>query len=275
MNLVRKPFFVFNVLTVLALAAHAQSPSPEFPEDLDRLKSLVAAGAAPRAALEKAQAALDDKTDDAILKRTLYGSLKLEDVTEKDVTEMVAAAQRRLHRVETRLGEIRPLVEDGIYARSALAPLEQDVAERENTLRLAQHRAAFIQRLAEMAAAEQAMQTEPDSGNDAPKPAWERFDGKREMSPSEWKVVRSAFEHQFGKPLPVSAFGNTAVHRALGFDHTGRLDVALNPDTPEGLWLRQFLERERIPYFAFREAIERSATGAHIHIGPPSVRRAD
>ena len=38
--------------------------------------------------------------------------------------------------------------------------------------------------------------------------------------------VEAAYEEHFGKPLPISAMGETAVHRALGFDHRGRVDVA-------------------------------------------------
>jgi hypothetical protein len=80
-----------------------------------------------------------------------------------------------------------------------------------------------------------------------------------------------AFEKHFGKPLPVSALGETAVHRALGFDHRGRVDVALHPDLPEGIWLREFLRENHIPFFAFRQAVPGRATGAHIHIGPMST----
>jgi hypothetical protein len=68
--------------------------------------------------------------------------------------------------------------------------------------------------------------------------------------------------------------GETAVHRAMGFDHRGRVDVALAPDAPEGEWLRAYLMLKRIPFFTFREAVPGKATGAHIHIGPQSVRLA-
>ena len=84
--------------------------------------------------------------------------------------------------------------------------------------------------------------------------------------------VDAAFERRFGKTLPVSAMGETAVHRTLGFDHRGRVDVAIFPDTAEGNWLRDYLSKNRIPYFAFRQAVPGKATGAHIHIGPMSTR---
>ncbi len=57
------------------------------------------------------------------------------------------------------------------------------------------------------------------------------------------------------------------MHRALGFDHRGRVDVAVVPSAPEGIWLRQYLQSRKIPYYAFSRAIPGKATAAHIHIG--------
>jgi hypothetical protein len=99
----------------------------------------------------------------------------------------------------------------------------------------------------------------------------ERFDGNGTFTRSEFSQIKAAFEKQFGKPLPVSADGATAVHRALGFDHSNRVDVALVPDTAEGMWLRHYLEMSAIPYYAFRTFIPGKATAAHIHIGLPSA----
>jgi hypothetical protein len=65
------------------------------------------------------------------------------------------------------------------------------------------------------------------------------------------------------------------VHRALGFDHRGRVDVAVVPSAPEGIWLRQYLQLKKIPYYAFSHAIPGKATAAHIHIGPGSTRLAN
>ena len=91
----------------------------------------------------------------------------------------------------------------------------------------------------------------------------DRFDGDGIFTPGTLARVEMAFAAHFGKPLPVSAMGETAVHRALGFDHRGRVDVAVHPDQPEGVWLREFLTENRIPYFAFRQAVPGKATGAH------------
>ena len=58
----------------------------------------------------------------------------------------------------------------------------------------------------------------------------------------------------------------------MGFDHTGRVDVALHPDDLEGFFLIEVLESWGIPYIAFRSAVPGQATGPHIHIGNPSPR---
>jgi hypothetical protein len=61
----------------------------------------------------------------------------------------------------------------------------------------------------------------------------------------------------------------------MGFDHRNRVDVAVHPDQPEGVWLRDYLMQNGIPFFAFRQAVRGKATGAHIHIGPISTRIAN
>jgi hypothetical protein len=98
----------------------------------------------------------------------------------------------------------------------------------------------------------------------------ERHIGYNEMSDALIDDVEKAFQKQFGKPLPVSARGASAVHRSLGFDHTGRVDVAVSPGGAEGLWLRRYLISKGISFFAFRRAAAGQSTGAHIHIGPAS-----
>jgi hypothetical protein len=137
---------------------------------------------------------------------------------------------------------------------------------------LAESRTKLTVQLHEMARAEEALASRLDhEAPDAPAIA-ERYDGDGVFNTSTFGKVESAFVQQFGKPLPVSAIGETAVHRALGFDHRGRVDVSVSPDQPEGVWLREYLTENHIPYFAFRQAVPGKATGAHIHLGPMSTR---
>jgi hypothetical protein len=261
---VRNPFVFYGLMILCTAGVSAQTPG------LDRLRALVEAGAAPKAALEKAQAAIDDEVDEAVLRRTLYGASRIEDTTADQAAEMVAAARRRLDRRSARLDGLKPLVEQGIYPRNALAPLAEELDEASKTLELALSREKFLREMADMAQAEESW-ARIETGSEA-RPVSERFDGMGAFTAAHWKKVLLAFEASFGKPIPVSAHGETAVHKALGFDHRGRIDVAINPDAPEGVWLRQFLASERIPYFAFRSAVAGKSTAPHIHIGPPSLR---
>ncbi len=99
-----------------------------------------------------------------------------------------------------------------------------------------------------------------------------RYDGSGIFTIAERRRLEIDFIMKFAHPLPVSADGETATHRSMGFDHRGRVDVAVKPEAQEGTWLMKYLEEHRIPYFAFRAAVPRMATGAHIHVGPGSTK---
>ena len=86
------------------------------------------------------------------------------------------------------------------------------------------------------------------------------------------KKVENFFLTKFGRPLPTSAFGQSAIHDRWGLDHRQGLDVGLHPDSAEGSALVDFLRAEKIPFLVFRHAIPGVATGPHIHIGRPSHR---
>jgi hypothetical protein len=100
----------------------------------------------------------------------------------------------------------------------------------------------------------------------------ERFNGTAAFTESDLGEMERAFREHFNKPLPVSARGDSPVHRAMGLDHRGRFDLAISPSQPEGLWARRYLTEKHVPFFAFRSAVPGKATGAHIHIGPASTR---
>ncbi len=99
-----------------------------------------------------------------------------------------------------------------------------------------------------------------------------RYDGNGLFDLGDLTAISSEFERHFHHPLPISALGQTLVHQSMGLDHRNRVDVALSPDQPEGLWLRALLERLHVPYLAFRAPVAGAATGAHIHIGTGSTR---
>ena len=86
-----------------------------------------------------------------------------------------------------------------------------------------------------------------------------------------WKVQRF-FSDTFNKQLPIAVFGQGAIHERWRLDHRNAMDIQLHPDGVEGRALLDFLQKNGIPYSAFRSAIPGTATGPHIHIGLPSHR---
>jgi hypothetical protein len=261
-------------LVVLVCAGAVGAQTNDVPEvaraqaEVQKLRALVEAGAAPRAQLEKAEEAMADAQDAAILRRTLYG----QDLTAEQTGEMMTAAGRRFDRRLKALDEAKRLVEAGVASQLSLGAFLEEMDRARKEADLAEGRASLVRELTDMAKAEEALANKlAEAPAEAPQIA-DRYDGDGVFTTGTLARVEVAFAVHFGKPLPVSAMGETAVHRALGFDHRGRVDVAVNPDQPEGVWLRAFLTENRIPYFAFRQAVPGKATGAHIHIGPMSTR---
>jgi hypothetical protein len=95
-------------------------------------------------------------------------------------------------------------------------------------------------------------------------------EGRAGWSLAQAAAIQRFFQQRFGRPLPLSAFGQTPLHTRLAFDHGDAMDVALHPDSPEGRVLIAHLRATSTPFLAFRSRVPGAATGAHIHIGRPS-----
>lgn len=275
-----RPFGIVLAICVFVLNGHAQSDSPATTEpiadlaelkrmEVERLRHMAEAGTIPRARLDQAQAELADARDNMILRRTLYGAVRVEDFTKEQAQEMVDAAGRLVTRQEERYEASRQLVAEGVMARVTLAALLEDLEFRRKALDLARFRAKLVEEIEEYALAEEELDT---SLPVMPRRVIERYDGSGMFTDVHFARISAAFQKQFYRPLPVSAKGATATHLKLGFDHRGRVDVALNPDQREGVWLRAYLRKLKIPYYAFRAAVRGKATAPHIHLGPPSNR---
>jgi hypothetical protein len=263
-----------------AVVLMAQAPAPEVSraeEEVRRVQALVEAGVAPRLALTKAQNELQEAQDLGVLRATLYGQIAVEDLSEQQAEAMLAAAQRNWSRKQQKLEDAKKLVDAGVLARTGLTPylLEMDESRRVHDLALSRGR--LVRELAEIALSEDEVAAQLEETPHGPSPLIQRFDGDGVFHTNHLRMAVLEYEKEFGKSLPISARGETALHRSLGYDHRGRVDVALSPDTREGQWLRQFLQTQRVPFYAFRGAVAGKSTAAHFHLGPPSLRlrRAD
>ncbi|MBV8552081.1 MAG: hypothetical protein JOY54_12335 [Acidobacteriaceae bacterium] len=240
--------------------------------ELARIKLLVDQGTLPKSRLAEAQEKLADAQDDAILAGTLYGETMIQDMTPEQASAMVAAAQRRVDRQAKLVEDRRQLLDTGILSRSEFDRYQEELDSRKRVLGLAQNRMQLLEELRQMAATEQRLEQLSKLSQPALKDVMLRYDGNGLFQLSQLPKIEAAFERQFHRALPVSALGETQLHQSMGLDHHNRVDVALNPDAPEGIWLRQFLEQLRIPYLAFRAAFAGAATAPHIHIGTGSTR---
>lgn len=240
--------------------------------EVTRIQALVADGTLPKSRLEQAKMQLADAQDEAILARTLYGEVRLQDMTPEEARSMIDAAQRRVDREKKLVDQRRMLVDNGILAKSEFAVFQDELDSRRRVLGLAQNRLKLLDELREMA--NQELRLERAARMNAPglKNVMTRYDGNGQFNLGDLPTISGEFQRRFHHGLPISASGQTMVHQSMGLDHRNRVDVALNPDQAEGVWLRQLLERLHVPYLAFRSAVAGAATAPHIHIGLGSVR---
>ncbi|MDQ2713259.1 MAG: hypothetical protein M3Y24_13695 [Acidobacteriota bacterium] len=244
-------------------------------DELAQVRILVEQGTLPKVRLQEAEEHLADAQDQVVLATTLYGQIRLQDMTAGQASEMIAAASRRVERQQKIVQDRRSLVDSGVLAPSEFHAYQQELESRERVLDLARNRSKLLDDLKEMAAAEQRLEHSPYLANGTSlSNVMIRYDGNGFFNINDLTTISNEFERKFHHALPVSALGQTMVHRSMGLDHRNRVDVSINPETAEGIWLRSLLERLRIPYLAFRSAFAGAATAPHIHIGPGSTRLA-
>ncbi len=262
------------VLTCLTCQAQDSARVLSAAEELERVRQLVAVGAAPANQLAMAEEKLQNAQQAHSLNTLLFSQIKIEELSESQVKEMVQAATDFAEREKRRLEEAVKMVENGLRPKHSLEPFEDNLTTALHTLESAKSRASLVEELVAIVQAEQEAAEHPAEPikPQERKQIFEKFKGKMAFSAIDLRKVMLAFEKKFSSPLPISARGETAVHKSMGFDHRGRVDVGLQPDGEQGLWLRHYLEDAKIPYFAFRKWVPGQATAPHIHIGPPSTR---
>src|SRR5215470_11501016 len=176
------------------------------------------------------------------------------------------------------VGRRKELLALGVIAKRELEEGERALAEAQGKIAETTKRVAEVDQLvAEVNAAEELAKISADSPGLYPAGATGlvvRYAGASRWALGDLAKVDAFFRLKFARPLPVSAVGQTETHNQLGFDHREAVDVAVHPDSAEGQALIAYLTSQGVSFIAIRGAIHGSATGAHIHIGPPSKRIA-
>jgi len=181
-------------------------------------------------------------------------------------------------KAEEKLELSKKLLAEGLIPKTqveenerALATAKQKIAETNRAMTSADEQVAGV--LVETAANEEiAKNLRLAKQSLVRTAAFTRYTGAGGWNIGEaWKVQRF-FSDTFNKQLPIAVFGQGAIHDRWRLDHRNAMDIQLHPDGAEGRALLSFLQRNGIPFLAFRSAIPGTATGPHIHIGRPSHR---
>jgi hypothetical protein len=181
-------------------------------------------------------------------------------------------------KAEEKLEVSKKLLAEGLIPKSqveenerALAVAKQKIAETNRAMTSADEQIASV--LVETAANEEiAKNLRLAKQGLVRTAAFTRYTGAGGWSIGDsWKIQRFFYD-SFNKQLPIAVFGQGPIHDRWRLDHHNAMDIQLHPDGVEGRALLEFLQKNGIPYLAFRSAIPGTATGPHIHIGRPSHR---
>jgi hypothetical protein len=249
-------FLLKNVITVTAVGFLLILPATGSGQTRS-----AAARSAPRAA-----------TSDAELVRLRAEVLNKMKESRAGAEKLIALREEELKKLQDEYDKRRELYSQGLISRIELNRTERLLDEA--MVRLNGDRHLLIEQ--DIALTEVSMRDELlrlpglGVGGYSENGALIRFNGGRAWSLEETPKLQTFFAQTFGRPLPISAYGQTSTHNHLQFDHRLALDVALHPDAREGRTLVEYLRRNGIPFIAFRTAVAGSATGAHIHVGNPS-----
>jgi len=172
------------------------------------------------------------------------------------------------------VGKRKELLALGVIAKRELEEGERALAEAQGKIAETTRRITEADQLvAEVNAAEELAKTSAERpGLYRSTGLVVRYAGASRWALSDLSKVDAFFRLKFARSLPVSAVGQTETHNQLGLDHREAVDVAVHPDSAEGQALIGYLASQGVSFIAIRGAIPGSATGAHIHIGPPSKR---
>jgi hypothetical protein len=225
-----------------------------------------------------AAAASPRRMKDTAVAEARDGLLKATGEYKESLKELRALREREAEKISTRVQRLRRLQAEGVVSLREVEAFESEAARaragvKETTLRLEAADYFLAEALAEAEAGEEkAGRKATPRASHAFKTALIRFNGTGGWALPDVSRVEGFFSARFGRPLPVTAFGQSELHTRWGFDHRNSVDVGLHPDSAEGRALVAYLRGAGLPFLAFRSAMPGSATGPHIHIGRPSHR---
>jgi hypothetical protein len=185
---------------------------------------------------------------------------------------LLAHLERAERRAAERFERARELLARGYVAAREVAELERALEEARARLEATRAEARQADALVREAEAQEQLASLPTRDGLVVGPSFTAFRSVTAWSLRRVDEIERFFAARFGRPLPISALGQTPLHARLGFDHTNALDVAVHPDGDEGRALIAWLQGRRMPFIAFRGPVPGRATGAHVHVGEPSPR---
>ena len=230
--------------------------------------ALAAALAAPVAAQHSSRGIRPSVDASGVAKARADLTVKVDEY-KASLTNLLALLEPQVEKKNAELAKIKELYAAGIASRVEVEKVELDIADKR--ARIAETRKQFDEAddiLEEIAALDQLSKLPRAGGYTATNAVIRNYG-------SSWNIAEIAkvggfFSSQFGHALPITAYGQTALHNKLGFDHSNSVDVGVHPDSAEGQALIAYLRQTGVPFLAFRSAIPGKATGPHIHIGFPS-----
>jgi hypothetical protein len=184
--------------------------------------------------------------------------------------------QREVARLTKEVESREPLLEEGYISRKELEESKLTLARERAKIAETRQRIDEAENVIGEAEARAQLLTLPPlpTGGYSESGTLMRYNGKAPWSLADSGKIENFFSSRFGYSLPVSARGETDLHWRMHFDHSNAMDVALNPDSVEGHALMDYLRGAGIPFLAFRGRVAGKSTGAHIHIGKPSLKLA-
>jgi hypothetical protein len=187
---------------------------------------------------------------------------------------LVAVHEVAVGRTTAAAEQARRLHADGLVARRDVDEAARTVVEAQARLDDARKQLADADGLMVEAQALQRIAALPPvpPGAEQSTPEVVEYHGVTAWTLAQVAGLDRFFATRFGRPLPVSALGQTPLHDRLGFDHRNAADVAVHPDSVEGRALLDYLRALGIPFLAFRGPVTGASTGAHVHVGAPSPR---